>query len=82
MLFRSAFKDQVTEEERNQAEQALQNLDTAIGGDDVEEINAKTTELYQAIGPITGKKYEAEQKAKEASEKKDPDVVDAEVKAA
>ncbi len=77
-----AYKDQVTEEERNRAEQALQDLDTAIGGDDVEEINKKTTELYQAIGPITGKKYEAEQKAKEESEKKDPDVVDAEVKAA
>jgi molecular chaperone DnaK len=77
-----AYKDQVTEEERNRAEQALQDLDTAIGGDDVEEINAKTTELYQAIGPITGKKYEAEQKAKAESEKKDDDVVDAEVKAA
>ena len=76
-----AYKDQVTEEERNRAEQALQDLDTAIGGDDVEEINKKTTELYQAIGPITGKKYEAEQKAKEESEKKDDNVVDAEVKA-
>ncbi len=77
-----AYKDQVTEEERNRAEQALQDLDTAIGGDDVEEINKKTTELYQAIGPITGKKYEAEQKAKEESEKKDDNVVDAEVKSA
>ena len=77
-----AYKDQVTEEERNRAEQALQDLDTAIGGDDVEEINKKTTELYQAIGPITGKKYEAEQKAKGESEKKDDNVVDAEVKSA
>jgi molecular chaperone DnaK len=77
-----AYKDQVTEEERTKAEAALQALDTAIAGDDVEEIKNKTTELYQAIGPITGKKYEAEQKAKEESDKKDADVVDAEVKAA
>ena len=77
-----AFKDQVTEEERTKAESALQALDDAIAGDDVEEIKNKTTELYQAIGPITGKKYEAEQKAKEESDKKDDSVVDAEVKAA
>ncbi len=77
-----AYKDQVTEEERTKAEAALQALDDAIAGDDAEEINTKTTELYQAIGPITGKKYEAEQKAKEASDKKDDSVVDAEVKTA
>jgi len=77
-----AYKDQVTEEERTKAEEAIQALDEAIAGDDVEAIKTKTTELYQAIGPITGKKFEAEQKAKEASEKKDDDVVDAEVKAA
>lgn len=75
-----AYKDQVTEEERTKAEEALKALDEAIAGDDVEAIKTKTTELYQAIGPITGKKFEAEQKAKEAS--KDDDVVDAEVKAA
>ena len=77
-----AHKDEVTEEERSKAEEALRALDDAIAGDDVEEINKKVTELYQAIGPITGKKYEAEQKAKEASDKKDDEVVDAEVKAA
>ena len=77
-----AYRDQVTEEERTKAEAALQALDEAIAGDDVEAINTRTTELYQAIGPITGKKYEAEQKAKESSDKKDDNVVDAEVKAA
>ena len=78
-----AYKDQVTEEERNKAEQALQALDEAIAGDDAEAITTKVAELYQAISPITGKKYEAEQKAAEQSGNKDDDtVVDAEVKAA
>ena len=79
-----AYKDQVTEEERTKAEQALQALDEAIAGDDAEAITTKVTELYQAIGPITGKKYEAEQKAKEQSDSTaaDDTVVDAEVKAA
>lgn len=77
-----AYKDQVTEEERTKAEAALQALDEAIAGDDAEAINNKVTELYQAIGPITGKKYEAEQKATESSDKKDDNVVDAEVKTA
>jgi molecular chaperone DnaK len=76
-----SFKDQVTEEERTKAEEAFNALNEAIKGDDVEAINKANTDLYQAIGPITGKKYEAEQKAKE-SETKTDDVVDAEVKEA
>ena len=79
------YKDQVTEEERNKAEEALHNLNEAIKGDDVEAINKANMELYQAIGPITGKKYEAEEAAKKAAEgttesKADETVVDAEVK--
>jgi len=68
------FKDQVTEEESNKAKEALDNLEQALKGEDAEEINKKVTELYQAIGPITGKKYEAEQ----TKQKTEPDVVDAE----
>ncbi len=79
------YKDQVTEEERNTAQEALEVLNKAIQGDDVEAINKANTELYQAIGPITGKKYEAEEAAKKATEgatesKADDTVVDAEVK--
>jgi molecular chaperone DnaK len=82
-----AFKDQVTEEERTKAEEALNVLNKAIQGDDVEAINKANTDLYQAIGPITGKKYEAEEAAKKAAEgstesKTDDTVVDAEVKEA
>lgn len=70
------YKDQVTEDEKNQAQQALDNLEKSLTGDDVEVINTAVTELYKAIGPITGKKQEAEQKA---STKSDDNIVDAEV---
>ena len=42
-------------------------------GEDVEAIRKATTDLYEAMNPITGKKYEAEEKAK-----KESDIVDAE----
>jgi len=76
------YKDEVTEEERTKAKDALTKVEKALEGDDVEAINTSVTELYQAIGPITGKKYEAEQKAKEAEQKTTDEetVVDAEVK--
>jgi molecular chaperone DnaK len=77
-----AYKDQVTEEERNRGEDAFKALDEALAGDDAEAIQTKTTELFQATAPVMAKKFEAEQKASEASNKKDDDVVDAEVKAA
>jgi len=78
------FKDQVSEEERTKAEEALNNVQEAIKGEDVEAINKANTDLYQAIGPITGKKYEKEEAAKKAAEaqSQDADVVDAEVKEA
>jgi len=73
-----SFKDTVTEDERTKAEEALTALNEAIKGEDVELINKATTGLYEAIGPITAKKHEAEEKAKES--KTDDNVVDAEVK--
>jgi len=72
------YKDQVTQEESEKAKSAIDALETALKGEDVEEINKKTTELYQAIGPITGKKYEAEQKEKEAKEASEATVKEAE----
>ena len=87
------YKDQVTEEERTKAEEALDVLNKLIQGDDVEAINKANTDLYQAIGPITAKKYEAEEAKKKAEEEankttestetpKNETVVDAEVKEA
>jgi molecular chaperone DnaK len=72
------YKDQVTEEESTKAKTAMDELEKAVAGEDVEEINKKVTELYQAIGPITAKKYEAEQ-AKDQKKDNDENIVDAEV---
>ena len=71
------YGDQVTAEERDKAQTALETLNKAIQGDDVEAINTATADLYQAIGPITGKKHEAE---KPKTESGTDNVVDAEVK--
>ena len=69
------YKDQVTTEESEKAKVAIDNLEESLKGDDVELIDKNVSELYQAIGPITGKKQEAEQK--EADKSKD-NVVDVE----
>ena len=68
------YKDQITEEEKSKAEAALTAIQEAISGDDVEAIRKATTDLYQAMNPITNKKQDAEEKAK-----KEAEVVDAEV---
>lgn len=74
------YKDQVTQEESEKAKAAIDAVEAAIAGDDVEAINKSVTDLYQAIGPITQKKHEAEKAEKEQPQQ--DDVVDAEVKAA
>jgi len=76
------YGDKVTAEEKEKASNAIDELEVALAGTDVEEIDNKIKELYEAIGPITKVKSEEEQKAKEASEsqKSDDNVVDAEVK--
>jgi len=79
------YKDQVTEDEKVKAQEALDKIQEALKGEDVEAINKSVTDLYQAIGPVTAKKYEAEEAAKKAAEgttesKTDDNVVDAEVK--
>jgi molecular chaperone DnaK len=80
------YGDQVTSEEKEKAEAALQAVAEAIAGDEVEAITSSINSLYDAIGPITAKKYEAEEakkKAEGATESKtDENVVDAEVKEA
>jgi len=74
-----SYKDQVTEEERTKAEEALNAVQEALKGEDVEAIQKATTDLYQAIGPITAKKHEAEEAAKP---KADDNITDVEVKEA
>jgi len=86
-----AYKDQVTEEERNKADEAIKAVEEAMKGDDAKVIQESVPKLYEAIGPITAKKYEAEEAKKKAEEANKPQeetakptddttVVDAEVK--
>jgi molecular chaperone DnaK len=83
-VFRKDFEkygDKVTSEEKEKASVAIDALESALVQDDVEMIDNKVKELYEAIGPITKIKYDEEQKAKETTEaKSDDNVVDAEVK--
>jgi molecular chaperone DnaK len=72
------YKDQVTEEERTKAEEALKAVEDAILGDDVTVIQESIPKLYEAIGPITKAKKDAEEAEKKQSQ--EADVVDAEVK--
>jgi molecular chaperone DnaK len=71
------YKDQISAEESEAVKNALAEVENAITGDDVEVINKAITNLYQAMGPVTGKKHEAEQSQ---NEKPQDNVVDAEVK--
>ena len=73
----NTYGDKVTAEEKEKASSAIDALEGALGTENVEDINNKVTELYQAIGPITKAKHDAEE-----AEKKKDDVVDAEVKEA
>jgi molecular chaperone DnaK len=74
------YGNKVTPEEKEKASVAIDELEVALAGTDVEEIENKIKDLYEAIGPITKIKYDEEQKAKETTEAKNNNVVDAEVK--
>ena len=80
------YGDKVTAEEKANADDAAQAIRDAIKGDDVKIIQDSVPKLYQAMGPITAKKHEAEEAAKKAEEqaKKDAEdgVVDTEAKEA
>ena len=73
------YKDSVTEEERTKFEEAIQDLEAAVKTDDIENINKKVSDLYQASNPIYKAKSEAEKPAEPPKEEsKDETVVDAE----
>jgi molecular chaperone DnaK len=78
------YSDQLTEEERATAEDAVKALEDAMSGDDVKLIQDTIPKLYQAMNPVTSKKNEAEEAAKKAEEQAKKDtadgVVDAEAK--
>jgi molecular chaperone DnaK len=73
------YGDQVTPEEKQKAEDAIANVVKLMGEDDPEAIRNSITAVYEAMGPITGKKFDAERPAPDMGE---PEVTDAEVKEA
>jgi molecular chaperone DnaK len=80
------FGDKVSAEDKGAIETAVEALKTALGGEDVEAIKARTNELLQASMKLGEAMYKASQGAAEGAEaapgadaKKD-DVIDAEFK--
>lgn len=76
--------DKVTDEEKAPVDAAIAELKTAMEGDDVEAITAKTEALTTAFGPIAQKAYADAEGAPDMGEagadagaKQDDDVVDA-----
>jgi molecular chaperone DnaK len=55
------FKDQLTEEEKTAYETALNSVEEAVKGDDVETITKSVTAFFEAANPVMSKKQAAEQ---------------------
>ena len=68
------YSDQITEEERTKAKEALDKVESTMKGEDPEAIRTSITDLYSAIGPLTKVKYDAEQKAKDEASVSDAEV--------
>ncbi|KGX93571.1 molecular chaperone DnaK [Pontibacillus halophilus JSM 076056 = DSM 19796] len=72
--------ESVTEEEKQKAEDAKAELQTALEGEDIEDIRAKKDALQEQVQALTVKMYEQAQQAQQAeqgAEGSDDDVVDA-----
>ena len=68
----SKYGDQVTEEEKTKLEEAVKVMEEKLSSsEDAEEVRNTVTKIYEAYGPVTGKKYEAEKKAKDEAEAKE-----------
>jgi molecular chaperone DnaK len=72
------YGDKVTPDEKSAAETALKGVEDAIKGDDVQAIKDAVPKMYQAMGPITKAKSDAEEATKKASEKSADNIVDVE----
>jgi molecular chaperone DnaK len=55
------FKDQLTEEEKTAYETALNSVEEAVKGDDVETITKSVTAFFEAAAPVMSKKQASEQ---------------------
>ena len=72
------YGDKVTAEEKTAAETAIKVLEDAVVGEDTTVIQDAIPKLYEAMGPITKAKTDAEAASEAAA--KDDNIVDAEVK--
>jgi len=72
------YGDKVTAEEKTAAETAIKVLEDAVIGEDATVIQDAIPKLYEAMGPITKAKTDAEAASEPAA--KDDNIVDAEVK--
>ncbi|MFC0522554.1 molecular chaperone DnaK [Pontibacillus salicampi] len=72
--------ESVTEEEKQKAEEAKQELQTALEGEDLEEIRTKKDALQEQVQQLSVKMYEQAQQAQQeqSQEGSEEDVVDAE----
>jgi molecular chaperone DnaK len=54
------YGSNIQAEEKTKIEEALTALKESVKAEDVEDIQKKTADLYQALGPLTEEKYKAE----------------------
>jgi molecular chaperone DnaK len=60
------YKDQLTEDERTKFETAVDSVNTASAGEDVEAITKSLSDLFEAASPVFAKKQAEEQAAQAA----------------
>jgi molecular chaperone DnaK len=60
------YKDQLTEDERTKFETAVESVNTATAGEDVEAITKSLSDLFEAASPVFAKKQAEEQAAQAA----------------
>jgi molecular chaperone DnaK len=70
------YKDQLTDEEKNAIDTALQGVNDASNGEDVETIQKSVSTLFESAAPLFTKKQQAEQ-AKQAHAETGEQTVDA-----
>ena len=71
------YGDQVTAEEKQKAEDAIKKVEDAMEGTEAKDIEDAIPLMYDAMGPITKAKFDAEEAKKKAEEAANPTSADA-----
>jgi molecular chaperone DnaK len=71
------YGDQVTAEEKQKAEDAIKKVEDAMEGTEAKDIEDAIPLMYDAMGPITKAKFDAEEAKKKAEEAANPTNTDA-----